>query len=322
MCNSPTVFMFNMRFDCRMMEYHGYTDWKNKILASEKTQEEKEKLLNFLTTKYYFKYDMSKVNVVDVQAIVYLVDTNVKYPSLKASEEWYLGWRGDTFEDTVGDAENFYYLTPEEAYKYAATDALGTLLLGIKLQPYYQEAKTSGQLDTKCLMSLLRFEDELTLIDTKKLHEYSDWYNKEIKGCEDRVRAAAGKKIVEKKVRGKMTVLEEDYNLGSVKDKNEMFKKLNICTDKRTAKGDWSTSKGSIDNAIKLLEAKEKRTGKKDPTIGFLKDLQNYAAYNKQRTSYVDNVLEECDNQLHRNRLRFSYKTCEVPSGRLAAGRR
>lgn len=317
---TPTVFMFNMRFDCRMMEYHGYTTWRKQIEESNKSQEEKERLFNLLTKKYYFKYDMSKVNVVDVQAMVYLADTNVKYPSLKKSEEWYLGWKGDTFEETVGDAENFYYLTPEEAYKYAATDALGTLLLGLKMQPYLAEAKTSGQLDVGCLQPLLRFEDELTLVDVDRLHKYSDYYNDMIKGCEDRVREAAGKKLVEKKKRGKVELIEEDYNLGSVKDKNEMFKKLNICTDKRTAKGDWSTSKGSIDNAIILLEAKEKRTGKKEPTIQFLKDLQNYATYNKQRTSYVDNVIEECDNPLHRNRLRFSYKTCEVPSGRLAAG--
>lgn len=320
MCKTATVFMFNMRFDCRMMEYHGYTRIRKSIEESDKSQEDKEKLFNFIADRYVFKYDMSKVNTVDVQAIVYLVDTNVKYPSLKSSEEWYLGWKGDTFAETVGDAKNFYYLTPEEAYKYAATDALGTLLLGLKLQPYYKEAKTSGILDTQCLLPLMRYEEELTKIDVDKLREYSKYYDEKIKGCEQRVRDAAGKKIVEKKVRGKMTVLEEDYNLGSVKDKNEMFRKLNICTDKRTAKGDWSTSKGSIDNAIVLLEAKEKRTGKKDPTIGFLKDLQNYATFSKQKTSYVDNVIAECDNPLHRNRLRFSYKTCEVPSGRLAAG--
>lgn len=260
MCNIKNVFMFNMRFDCRMMEYHGYTTYRKQIEESDKTQEEKERLFNLLSKKYYFKYDMSKVNTIDVQAMVYLVDTNVKYPSLKKSEEWYLGWKGDTFEETVGEAENFYYLTPEEAYKYAATDALGTLLLAKKTKKYLLEARDSGTLDVKCLQPLLRFEDELTLIDINKLHEYSDYYNNMIKGCEDRVREAAGKKIVEKKKRGKVELVEEDYNLGSVKDKNEMFKKLNIATDKKTAKGDWSTSKGSIDSAISMLEAREKRT--------------------------------------------------------------
>lgn len=320
MCNIKTVFMFNMRFDCRMMEYHGYTKARKAIEESDKSQEEKEKWFNLLAKKYFFKYDMSKVHTVDVQAMVYLVDTNVKYPSLKKSEEYYLGWKGDTFEETIGEAENFYYLTPEEAYKYAATDALGTLLLAEKTKKYLLEARDSGVLDVSCLEPLLRFEDELTLIDIDKLHEYSDYYSNMIKGCEDRVREAAGKKLVEKKKRGETILVEEDYNLGSVKDKNEMFKKLNIVTDKKTAKGDWSTSKGSIDSAVAMLEAREKRTGKKDPTIGFLKDLQNYATYNKQKTSYVDNVIEECNNPLHRNRLRFSYKTCEVPSGRLAAG--
>lgn len=39
-------------------------------------------------------------------------------------------------------------------------------------------------------MPLLRFEDELTLIDTSKLQEYSEYYDKQIKGCEERVRNA------------------------------------------------------------------------------------------------------------------------------------
>ena len=60
--------------------------------------------------KSHFRYDMSKVNVVDIQALVYLADTNKKYPSLKWAEEWFLGWRGASFEDTLGEAENFEYL--------------------------------------------------------------------------------------------------------------------------------------------------------------------------------------------------------------------
>lgn len=87
--------MFNMRFDCRMMEYHGYTTKRKFIESQNISQEQKEKYLDFISDypESYRRYDMTKVNVVDVQAIVYLADTNIKYPSLKSSEEWYLGWR-------------------------------------------------------------------------------------------------------------------------------------------------------------------------------------------------------------------------------------
>lgn len=93
---------------------------------------------------------MTKVKIIDVQAMVYLSDTNIKYPSLKASEEWFLGWRGASFEETVRNAQNenavtmkkdiktgemkikelnFFYLTPGEAYSYAAVDALRNIFI-------------------------------------------------------------------------------------------------------------------------------------------------------------------------------------------------
>lgn len=307
MKNTEVTFMFNMRFDTRMMEYHGYTDMVKNINATI-PEEQREDYYNRLLHVPFFKYDMSKVNTIDVQAIVYLVDTNVKYPSLKNSESYYLGWRGNTFEETLGEAENFFYLTPEEAYQYAATDALGTYLLAIKLNKFLLEAKTSGILDTKCLMPLTRFENETTIIDVETLKSYSRYYDEEIRAVEERVRAAVGSpERFDKK--GNLI----PWNLGSNKDKNEMLKKLNIYTGVKTKTGADSTSSEAIDAAIAHLR-------KDDPNRKFLVDLQSYGTLSKQRNSYVDNTLEMCNNPLHRNRLRFSYKTTEVPSGRLAAG--
>lgn len=283
MCNTKTVAMFNMRFDVRMMEYHGFID-------SELSNEEK-------LWKQFFKYDMAKVNVVDVQAMVYLADTNIKYPSLKSSEDWYLGWRGASFEDTLGDNTNFYFLQPEEAYQYAATDALGTYLLGIKLQPFLKEAKTSGQLDLYCLQPLTRFENETTLIDTSKLEKYSSDLSNSIQKVQDRCFATAG----------------YPFNLGSTKDKTMVLERLGIYTGGRTKRGEMKTGKYDIENTLKTLEKGTKE-------YQFLSDLSEYGTLTKQKSSYVDNVLDMCNNEFHPNRLRFGYKTCEVPSGRLAAG--
>lgn len=283
MCNTKTVAMFNMRFDVRMMEYHGFID---SPLSNE------EKLM-----KQFFKYDMSKVNVLDVQAMVYLADTNIKYPSLKSSEEYYLGWRGASFEETLGEQTNFYYLTPEESCEYASTDALGTYLLGIKLQPFLKEAKTSGQLDVQCLEPLTRFENETTLIDVDKLKKYSEDLSNEIASVQKRCYDVAG----------------YSFNLGSPKDKNLVLERLGIYTGERTKRGEMKTGRENIENTLKTMEKGTKE-------YQFLSDLSKYATLVKQKSSYIDNVIEMCNNEFHPNRLRFGYKTCEVPSGRLAAG--
>lgn len=341
MCNTKKVGMFNMRFDVRVLEYVGFKEQFNAINDKDFTNEFnelvsqcsnlnkkcpydsptalKEEYKLKLSNLPYYRYDMSKINTEDVQAIVYLVDTNVKYPSLKESEEWYLGWRGASFESTVSKAEdsraitlkknnktgeleikdmNFYYLTPEEAYEYAAIDALGTYLLGIKLQPFLQAAKTSGYLDIHCLMPLTRFENDLTLIDIKRLNEYSTYLDTQIKECQKRCWTTAG----------------EEFNIGSGKETNKILKKLNINTGVYTKRGDMSTSKDSIKNCLDKLD-------KNDPHRQFLQDLTNYGTLIKQKSSYVDNIIDMATSNIyHKNRLRFSYKTCEVPSGRLAAG--
>lgn len=351
MCNAKTVAMFNMRYDTRVMEYHGYTSLFKEIqeLPQDKLLEElnnykanyekynqehpdypracpynttedvREKHKLDLSYRPFIKYNMTKVNTYDVQAVVYLVDTNIKYPSLKSSEEYYLGWRGASFEQTVKNAENpnavtikkdsktgletikdmnFFYLTPEEAYEYAAVDALGTYLLGVKLKPYYDEAKTSGVLDVQCLMPLTRFENELTLIDTDRLRQYSNKLDNQIKEIQERCWATAGR----------------EFNLGSNKETNEVLKSLNIHTGVTTKNGGMSTSKESIQQCLNKLPPG-------DPAIQFLTDLTNYGTYTKQKSSYIDNIIEMAENNIHhKNRLRFSYKTTEVPSGRLAAG--
>ena len=211
MCKCKTVFMFNMRYDVRVMEYHGYTTLYKDIVESGLSEEEIYKKKLELTKKAFIKYDMTKVNSFDVQALVYLVDTNIKFPSLKSSEEWYLGWRGASFEQTVSKAQNenaikldrdgniksmnFFYLTPQEAYEYAAVDALGTFLLALKLMPFYYEAKFSGELDIKCLMPLTRFENELTAIDTGLLKTYSVYLDNKIKEVQHRCWNTARKRI-------------------------------------------------------------------------------------------------------------------------------
>lgn len=282
MLSTKTVLMFNMRFDCRMMEYVGYEEDPTPV-------DEKWK-------KTHFRYDMTKVNVWDIQAMVYLADTNKKYPSLKWAEEWFLGWRGASFEDTLGAAENFEYLDPRECYKYAATDALGTFLLLPKVYPFYQQAQISGQLDVQSLMPLMRFEDELLLIDRTNLESYSVSYEKEMQEVEQECWAIVG----------------FPFNLSSPKEKSQIFDRLGISTGEKNSRGEWKSGEWEIDNTLKTMDPK-------DPNYRLLTNIVKYAKLKKQKSSYVDNIIEMCNNPIHPNRLRFSYKNTEVPSGRYSA---
>lgn len=282
MLQTKNVLMFNMRFDCRIMEYVGFDD--DPLPLDQRW------------TKTHFRYDMTKLNVWDIQVLVYLADTNKKYPSLKWAEEWFLGWRGASFEDTLGAAENFEYLDPKECYTYAATDALGTFLLFPKTFPFYQEAKMSGQFDVQSLMPLMRYEDESLLIDRKMLEQYAVELDHDIQQVEQE----------------SWDIVGFPFNLSSPKEKSQIFDRLGISTGEKNTRGEWKSGEWEIDNALKVMDPLS-------PNYKLLNNLKEYAKLKKQKSSYVDNIIEMCNNPAHPNRLRFSYKNTEVPSGRYSA---
>lgn len=298
------VFMFNARFDIRVFEKYGFV--QNNV-----PYETRYEMLND-------GIDMSKVNFLDVQVLVFLADTNVPYPSLKKSEEYFLGWRGASFEETLGDVENFYYLKPEEAYVYAATDALGTFLLAKELMPVYYESYehtrykdtfnndvpyVSSYLDNKFLYPLMIMEEELVNIDVDKLKSYSEYYQNEIDRIEDEAFSICG----------------QAFNMGSPKQKSEMFKLLGITTynlDGSVAtnkRGELKSDKTSINNTLSKYSLTDNQRK-------FMQDILDYASLSKQKGTYTDNFIKMCSKSHYGNRLRFSYKTMVVPSGRLAAG--
>ena len=287
------VFMFNARYDMRVFEKYGFV--QNNVPFDERYR------------KLHNGYDMSRVHFLDVQVLAFLADTNVPYPSLKKSEEYYLGWRGASFEETLGDASNFYYLKPEESVVYAATDALGTYLLAQVLFQFYQEANDpnnaisgqgmSGYLDNAFLYPLMLMEEELMGIDVDLLHSYSDYYQAELERVEEEAYSAVG----------------GSFNMGSPKQKSEKLKLLGIDTGEVNKRGELKADKKHLEDAIKSERTNETQ---KD----FMRNILAYATLSKQKGTYVDNFIEMCKKSYYGNRLRFSYKTMVVPSGRLAAG--
>ena len=93
-----TQFLYNCRFDQRFFEAAGYS-------------------LEGL--RYY-----------DVMNAIWLADTNVLMPSLKASERRFLGWIPKTFSETLGDATTFQHVPAEDAYKYACLDEHELVMMG------------------------------------------------------------------------------------------------------------------------------------------------------------------------------------------------
>lgn len=93
-----TQFLYNCRFDQRFFEAAGYS-------------------LEGL--RYY-----------DVMNAIWLADTNVLMPNLKASERRFLGWIPKTFSETLGEATTFQHVPAEDAYKYACLDENELIMMG------------------------------------------------------------------------------------------------------------------------------------------------------------------------------------------------
>lgn len=301
------ILTFNQRYDVRIIERY-------------------DTVKNYTDARYTHKYDMSKYfeKLVDVQAIIFDADTNMPYPNLKGSEEKYLGWRGASFKDTLGDNETFYYLKPSECYTYAATDALGTYLLGEKMWYYYaiepnQRTRypkdkfpnilNSGELDTQFLYPLMLMEDEFTKIDTNLLQEYSDYYTREINKTKDTINRIARRPI----------------NALSPKQKSEVFKELGIVIYDYDGSVAYN-KRGEMKSDKEHLQLAIGRFKDGDPKKELLENLIRLANLTKQKGTYVDNFIKFCNPENNKNcsktdhKLRFGYKTMVVPSGRLAAG--
>ena len=299
------VYMFNARYDMRVFERYGLIEDNIPI---------EERDIN------HIRYDMSHnhCSIFDLQAFIFDLDTNVPYPSLKKSEEYFLGWRGSSYADTVGDEENnnFYNLRPEEGYQYAGTDALGTYLLakhpkimGIAVESNkanrYPMLRSSVRLDNAFLYPLMIMEDEYTTIDIEKLNSYSSYYGGEIDKLKSKLYGMVG----------------EEFNIGSPKQKSEMLKRLGITTyeyDGSRAlnlRGELKADKEHINITIDKL-----KLSKDDPKRIFMEGLIEYAALTKQKGTYVDAFIDMATKSKYYGKLRFGYKTMVVPSGRLAAG--
>jgi len=166
MLKATRVYMFNARFDMRMMEF-------NKVF-----------------------YDMSKVKTIDTGVNYYLADPASKIDRLKDLEKHVLGYHRPDLSATLRSANinnfNFSNLHPEIALFYAAQDGITTYELGEVTMPYYYETKLSGQIDQALLVPLMRMENSGIRIDIEHLKRELNKIIPRLKELDDLVAESIG----------------------------------------------------------------------------------------------------------------------------------
>lgn len=259
MCEAKKVFMYNMRYDARIMEYYGYKENKAGL--------DKRRWM-------YDKFDMSSVDYYDVSVPVWLADTNQKYPSLKWSSLHFLGIEQLHFDEVIENAGSFFYLNPsenEDTVFYAAADALCTFLLATATVKYFTEAKHSAKFDNLMLYPLLHYENERIWLDGDVLKNLYIIATDRADRMERDVYAMIGGQI----------------NLNSPVQVAQAFERLGIDTGERTSKGTMSVG-------IKILADLPKEYVEKFPA---LKSYINYKKTAKLISSYIKPLLKEYERR-------------------------
>lgn len=220
MCGAKKVFMFNARYDMRVLEYYGF-----KNLSDE----DKKKRFR------YVKYDMSKVDYFDVAVSVWAGDTNWKMPSLKASSLRILGIEQIHFDEVIEEAGNFFYLDPSsnpDTVFYAAADALCTYLLVPATMKYFNEGGLATKVDNKVLYPLMHYEAEKMYLEGDRIDEMLEEATAEVDRLEKEVYDMIGYQI----------------NLNSPIQVAQAFQRLGIDTGERTETGNMATGMKVLEN--------------------------------------------------------------------------
>ena len=255
-----TQFLYNCRFDQRFFEAAGYS-------------------LEGL--RYY-----------DVMNAIWLADTNVLMPSLKASERRFLGWIPKTFSETLGEATTFQHVPAEDAYKYACTDALGTYHLALISNQFYKESYPASKYDNDALYPMMRLENTPQRLDLEYLKSLCSSVETRIDESLQQVYQLAGC----------------TFNVNSPAQFGKiMLERFGVDTGVRTPTGAMKAD-------LKTLEAWMVKHGSKaSPEVkDFLSAYKEYKKTVKFKSSYLDKYIKAAEDA-DTFPIRFSYKFQSVP---------
>ena len=255
-----TQFLYNCRFDQRFFEAAGYS-------------------LEGL--RYY-----------DVMNAIWLADTNVLMPNLKASERRFLGWIPKTFSETLGEATTFQHVPAEDAYKYAITDALGTYHLALISNQFYKESYPASKYDNDALYPMMRLENTPQRLDLEYLKSLCSSVETRIDESLQQVYQLAGC----------------TFNVNSPAQFGKiMLERFGVDTGVRTPTGAMKAD-------LKTLEAWMVKHGSKaSPEVKeFLSAYKEYKKTVKFKSSYLDKYIKAAEDA-DTFPIRFSYKFQSVP---------
>lgn len=255
-----TQFLYNCRFDQRFFEAAGYS-------------------LEGL--RYY-----------DVMNAIWLADTNVLMPNLKASERRFLGWIPKTFSETLGEATTFQHVPAEDAYKYAITDALGTYHLALISNQFYKESYPASKYDNDALYPMMRLENTPQRLDLEYLKSLCSSVEIRIEESLQQVYQLAGC----------------TFNVNSPAQFGKiMLERFGVDTGVRTPTGAMKAD-------LKTLEAWMVKHGSKaSPEVkDFLSAYKEYKKTVKFKSSYLDKYIKAAEDA-DTFPIRFSYKFQSVP---------
>ena len=281
MCEASKVFMYNARFDMRVLEFRGYKENKKEL--------DKKRWK-------YVKYDMSKVKYYDVAVPCWAADTNQKMPSLKWASLHFLGLEQLHFDEVIEQAGNFFYLNPDDnpdVTYYAAADALCTYLLVPVTMKFFKEGGVAVQADNTVLYPLMHLETEKIWVDTQRVKQLLEECREETDALEKNVYDMIGYRI----------------NLNSPAQVAQAFSRLGIDTGERTESGSMATG-------MKVLDKLPDSVKEQFPA---LKSYIEYKETYKLMSSYFKVLDRECEKT--GGFARFAYQTTNVPTGRLSAGK-
>lgn len=252
--NSVTVLMFNKKYDLNVLQLcEGYN----------------------LGVRW---------NVKDVQALVWLRDTDFSMPSLKWASEHFLGIQQPTYSEVSGTS-TFDYALVSDIVEYASLDAICTFRLAVQTIQKYPELRTIFDIDDRSVEAMRIFEYERIQLDI-------DWLNKE----RDRVFFLL--KNLEKQI---YAITGYEFNINSTKQTAEALQRVGCILTHKTPTGKFAVSEdvlSQLDHPLSKL-------------------LVAHSHASTYLSTFLKNLIGEADQE---GKIRFNYKTCAVVTGRFSSG--
>lgn len=176
---------------------------------------------------------------------------------------------------------------------YAAQDALGTWHLHRVTDRFYREGRLSADIDNRFLYPFMRMEAEATRIDIEELRSQELALSAAITKAEQKIYGYAG----------------QVFNVASPAQRAEVLRSLGLDTGYRTEK-----TKEMQTGADQLAELKDAEGAWLHPIVPHLVDH----AHASKKLSSIQALRKQAE-VADGGRLRFSYRTARVPTGRLAS---